>query len=155
MDGKGGNGKVTYTVGDVALMTGFNPRTIREYLRRGLLKGEKTAVGWRFTVEQFVALISHPEVERSIRAKDRGIVLDFLSQKKKAAPAACVILDLPIGPDEEEGLRGKLLSLNWEGLSFRYRLEGTMVRITATGSPDQLTDLLKEMAPGPCDRKDI
>ena len=155
MDGKYESGKGIYTVGDVALMTGLNPRTIREYLRRGLLKGEKTAAGWRFTAEQFVALISHPEVERSIRAKDQGIVLDFLSQKKKAAPAACVILDLPIGPDGEEGLRERLLALNGEGLSFRYRQEGVMARITATGSPNQLADLLKEMAPNPCNRKDI
>lgn len=154
MDGKERNER-TYTVRDVALMTGLNPRTIREYLRRGLLKGERTAAGWRFTVEQFVALISLPEVERSIRAKEQGTVLDFLSQKKKAAPTACVILDIPIEPAGEEALRARLLSMSGEELSFRYRQEGTMARVTATGSPGRLADLLKEMAPDPCNGRDM
>lgn len=154
MDGREGKER-TYTVCDVALMTGLNPRTIREYLRRGLLKGERTAAGWRFTVEQFVALLSRPEVGRSIRAKEQGTVLDFLSERKKAAPAACVILDIPVEPAGEEALRERLLVSNGEGLSFRYRMEGTMARITATGTPARIAALLREIALDPCSGQEL
>ena len=43
----------TYTIQDIAGMTGLNERTIRSYLADGLLKGEKTDGAWRFTAEQF------------------------------------------------------------------------------------------------------
>lgn len=149
------NRKGFCTVNDVAMMTGLNPRTIREYLRRGLLQGEKTASGWRFTGEQFGALISHPEVARSLWAKDQGMVLDFLDKKKKEVPAACVILDLPTEDGQEEILLNKLLALSREGVNFRYRREGTMARITAAGPPARLSAILEEMGPNSCNGKDI
>lgn len=137
----------TYTVGDVAVMTGLNPRTIREYLRRGLLKGEKTSTGWRFTEGQFVELISQPEVERSIRAKDQGMVLDFLAQKRKTDPAVCAILDIPLETGKEEALREKLLELYGKGdFCFRYRVEEAVARVTVVGPPAQVARLLEEMS---------
>lgn len=142
----------TYTVDDVAVMTGLNPRTIRDYLRRGLLNGEKTSAGWRFTERQFVELITRPEVERSIRAKDQGMVLDFLARKRKSTPTVCAILDIPLETGKEEALREKLLELYGKGdFCFRYRMEGTVARITVVGPPAQVAPLLEEMTPPPCE----
>ena len=40
-----------YTVEDIANMTSTTSRTIRNYLKDGLLKGKKIGGQWRFTEE--------------------------------------------------------------------------------------------------------
>lgn len=47
------NTKETYTIQDLAAMTGLNERTIRGYLAGGQLQGSKVGGAWRFTPEQF------------------------------------------------------------------------------------------------------
>ena len=41
-----------YSVRQLAECTGLSDRTIRNYLASGILEGEKTEGGWRFTPEQ-------------------------------------------------------------------------------------------------------
>ena len=40
-----------YTIKDLAQMTMFSTRTIRNYMKMGLLKGEKIEGEWRFSDE--------------------------------------------------------------------------------------------------------
>lgn len=44
-----------FTLAQLAEMTLLTERTLRTYLRTGLLQWEKTARGWRFTREQAFA----------------------------------------------------------------------------------------------------
>ena len=68
----------TYTIQDIAGMTGLNERTIRSYLADGLLKGEKTDGAWRFTAEQFGDFLRQDMVRASVQAKANAVVYDFL-----------------------------------------------------------------------------
>lgn len=125
-----------YTVAQVAVMSGLNPRTVREYLRRGVLTGEKTAEGWRFTPEQVAAFLNDAGVRGSVRAKLQGDVLDFLTQERRSAPALCVIADLPIADQEEEkALRQRLMEASGDLESLRYRFQRGMARVVLTGTP--------------------
>ena len=42
----------TYDLNELAQMTGFTTRTLRTYLKQGLLHGEKVGGVWRFTPEE-------------------------------------------------------------------------------------------------------
>ena len=101
----------TYTIQDIAGMTGLNERTIRSYLADGLLKGEKTDGAWRFTAEQFGDFLRQDMVRASVQAKANAVVYDFLITDRRKESAACLILDQPSAEDQEPGLREALSEL--------------------------------------------
>ena len=94
-----------YTLDDIAMMTGFSTRTLRNYLNQGILKGEKTDGKWQFTAEEIDRFFAEPFVKEGLRIKRNAIVFDFLADRSKQAKSACVILDIPVSMKE-----GKTLS---------------------------------------------
>ncbi len=83
----------TYTINQVASMTGLSTRTIRNYLKSGLVKGEKTDGVWLFSAEDFGDLITNPAIKPSIKAKSNSIVFDFVADDRKKSNKICSILD--------------------------------------------------------------
>ena len=75
--------KETYTIPDIAQMTGLNERTIRNYLSNGQLQGEKVDGAWRFTAEQFSDFLAQDMVRSSVQAKANAIVYDFLITSRR------------------------------------------------------------------------
>ena len=84
-----------YVLQHLVLITGLTDRTLRSYISAGLLQGEKINGLWHFTPEQVENFLRHPAVRPSILTKNNSIVYDFLADGHKAAPEACVILDIP------------------------------------------------------------
>ena len=84
----------TYNINDLALMTGFTTRTLRTYLKEGLLKGEKVNGIWQFSAEEIDRFFREPFVKEGLRIKRSGQVFDFMADQPKAA-RSCVILDIP------------------------------------------------------------
>ena len=139
----------TYSVADIAAMSGLSPRTVRSYLSKGLLQGEKTDGAWRFTPEQFSAFLSQDMVRQSVRAKAHGIVYDHLLQERRQKAEACAILDLPVADNAaEERLREALLpQINALGLTCNYRYDSAhaSVRLILQGLPRALAMLLSRI----------
>ncbi|MDE7043067.1 MAG: helix-turn-helix domain-containing protein [Oscillospiraceae bacterium] len=136
----------TYTIQDIAGMTGLNERTIRSYLADGLLKGEKTDGAWRFTAEQFGDFLRQDMVRASVQAKANAVVYDFLITDRRKESAACLILDQPSAEDQEPGLREALSEqVNRLELRWAYRYRDGMARSILSGPPAALGELLARM----------
>ncbi len=136
----------TYTIQDIAGMTGLNERTIRSYLADGLLKGEKTDGAWRFTAEQFGDFLRQDMIRASVQAKANGVVYDFLMTDRRKESAACLILDQPSAEDQEPGLREALSEqVNRLELRWAYRYQDGMARSILSGPPAALGELLARM----------
>ena len=73
----------TYTLAQIAMMTGFTDRTLRNYLKQGLLEGEKINGAWQFSAEAVDAFFAQPFVKESLRIKRSAAVFDFMGEKKK------------------------------------------------------------------------
>lgn len=84
-----------FTIGDICQCTGLTARTIRNYIRKGMLAGEKVEGIWRFSPEQYDAFMSDPNIKPSLEAKRNALVKDFMAVKGKKSSEMCVILDLP------------------------------------------------------------
>ena len=84
----------TYTINDIATMTGLSTRTVREYMKLGFLSGEKENGVWRFTDEAVGALFANGAVAPSIKAKRNALVYDFMLDEKKKNDELCAVLDL-------------------------------------------------------------
>jgi len=83
----------TYSISDVAKMSGLSTRTIRNYIKTGILNGEKVSGIWQFTSQDFCEFISNSSVKPSIQAHRNGIVYDFMRDDKKETQKICIILD--------------------------------------------------------------
>ena len=136
----------TYTIQDIAGMTGLNERTIRSYLADGLLKGEKTDGAWRFTAEQFGDFLRQDMIRASVQAKANAVVYDFLITDRRKESAACLILDQPSAEGQEPGRREALSEqVNRLELRWAYRYRDGMARSILSGPPAALGELLARM----------
>lgn len=67
-----------YTVEDIARMTMLTTRTIRNYLKDGLLTGRKIGGQWRFTQKDIETLFDNSSVEMDMQNSRRQDVMDFI-----------------------------------------------------------------------------
>ena len=91
-----------YTINEVATMTGLTTRTIRNYLKSGLINGEKINGIWMFSPEDFNAMLNNPAIKPSIQAKNNSVVYDFIADDRKKVNKICTILDLHVEDNEAE-----------------------------------------------------
>lgn len=136
-----------YNINHVAQMTGLSTRTVRNYIKMGLLEGEKVDGVWQFTPEQMTAFWSHPTVRPSIAAKKNAIVYDFMAQRKKSVNSVCVILDLNADDQEAQEISEFFCHRVSEDtsntrFSFEHNLSGT--RVILSGPEDCISKILED-----------
>lgn len=93
--------KKLYTISDLAMMSMLSTRTLRNYIKNGILSGQKCNGIWYFTPEDIDAFFGNPAVAPSIQAKRNAIVSDFILNKGKATNQICMIFDLPNSDGKE------------------------------------------------------
>ena len=132
-----------YTLGHLTQFTGLTDRTLRTYLSKGILEGEKINGVWHFTEAQLDAFMRHPTVRPTLTAKNNSIVYDFLLDTKKPEPRICIILDLP-GADREavsEFFCGAISGGSFRDLRFSF--DGIdSPRVILSGHPDEILSLV-------------
>ena len=135
----------TYTLNDLALMTGFTTRTLRSYLTQGLLKGEKANGVWRFTPDDLDRFFSEPFVKEGLRIKRSSVVFDFLADRSKKAARTCVILDLP-----QPGTEGRKVSdffcrqmKDAKDVVFKFDWDNGHTRVILSGAAEQVARIME------------
>lgn len=139
----------TYNINEVAEMTMLSVRTIRNYLRRGLLKGKLEGGAWCFTEEELSEFFTEDYVKQAAVGKAEGIVARFLDEDKKSMDSLCTIYDMNVREAEEgKSLCEKLLfEINTEEsnrvtCSYRYDAKKGIVRFILSGDADKVWKLL-------------
>ena len=135
-----------YTLNEVAMMTGLNTRTLRNYLKMDVLKGEKIDGIWKFSECEFSDFISNPYVKPSLQAKSKAIVFDFLNEKEKQLNEICTILDLHVDLTESDEIseffcteRNKRPE---EKITFSFERNGAYTRLILRGYEDTVMEIL-------------
>lgn len=140
--------KDSFSINDLALITGLSTRTLRNYLAAGVLKGEKVDGVWTFTDEEVNAFTQNKAVQPSIRAKKNALVFDFMGAKPYNGDKMCVILDLP---SQAEIVTAPMFFCQRISayapeaeLHFAADPLGSGVRLILSGSPRDVMDLLNQ-----------
>lgn len=135
-----------YTINEVAMMTGLTTRTLRNYIKLDILKGEKTDGIWKFTAEEISDFISDPNVKPSIQAKKKSVIFDFLAADKKKVNEMCTILDLYIDEEESEDVSAffcqRISKCESGNIKFTYERNGKNTRIILSGYEDAVMEML-------------
>ena len=135
-----------YTLNEVAMMTGLTTRTLRNYLKMDVLKGEKIDGIWKFTEEEFAEFIQNPYVKPSLQAKNKAIVFDFLAQNEKRTNEICTIIDVCVDSNEAEEISAffceEINKRNEGKINFSYEKNGSYVRVILRGYEDTVMEIL-------------
>nr|MCR4741527.1 helix-turn-helix domain-containing protein [Treponema sp.] len=92
--------KEFYTINELALISGFTTRSLRNFISMGHLNGEKIDGIWQFTSQEIEAFLSNPNVAPGIKSKANALVYDFLADNEKKSNQICSILDYVMDDDE-------------------------------------------------------
>ena len=140
-----------FTVEDIAQMTSLTDRTIRNYLRTGLLKGRKIGGQWRFNMQDIKNFLDSGEVMSTISSEYKQDVLDFIDNvntKISGDRQSCVIIDLYISHDKANSINEKLCELtaldtmHQLRLCYEYSEEYQRARFTVFSSPEIAVKML-------------
>ena len=137
-----------YSLNEIALMTFFSTRTLRNYLNQGILKGEKTDGKWQFTAEEIDRFFAEPFVKEGLRIKRNGIVFDFLADRSKNTKKTCVILDIPVSLKESKTL-SEFFCRQMETVSdavFTFDWNNGSVRIIISGAEESVAKMMEALA---------
>lgn len=84
-----------YTLNEISIITGFTERTLRTYIKDGLLNGVKKKNKWLFTEENLQQFLSQDFIVQGLKIKDNIVVKDFMENVKTNVPKACLVYDFP------------------------------------------------------------
>lgn len=146
-----------YTVEDIANMTSMTSRTIRNYLKDGILKGRKIGGQWRFTEEDIGNFMDSGTVTKDFADKIKQDVLDFIdgvNTEYTGEIQTCAIIDLYQEKDIVESKRDRLVEFinlskddglkpNYMRYLFEYIESESKGRITLFAPPKYLVEALK------------
>ncbi len=138
-----------YTLNDLAMFTGLTTRTLRNYLKIGLLDGEKIDGVWQFTEEQVDAFFKEPNVKPSISAKKNATIYDFMLDESKRTSEICTVLDLCVSDEEAEEVSAFFCNyINQHNeladFSFSYSKIHNGVRVIIKGKEEQVMQILNQ-----------
>ena len=71
----------TYTVSDVARIMHMTERTIRNYLKEGILRGTRVGGQWRFSKEDLDDLIQNSTFRKQVRDNASMIAKNYIDRK--------------------------------------------------------------------------
>lgn len=135
-----------YNINDLAMMTGLTTRTLRNYIKLGVLGGEKIDGSWRFTDEEVDAFFANEGVKQSLRAHRHAAVYDFLADTAKKANRACLILDFAVSDEEGEEISTFFCNkVNADGtdVTFSYSHDRGLSRVILSGSEDSVAEIAR------------
>ena len=94
-----------FTIADIAEMTSLSDRSIRNYLRNGLLTGQKVGGQWRFTSQDIMNFFHRSDVSASVTKQWKLDILDFIDGVNPASEGerqACTVVDLYLSREEAD-----------------------------------------------------
>jgi len=134
-----------YSLNDLALMTGFTTRTLRNYLNQGLLNGEKHNGMWRFTAAEIDRFLREPFVKEGLRIKHNSTIFDFVANRNKTQERSCVILDIPASVKKGEKISEFFCNKmeDVKDVIFRYDWNNGICRIILSGAAGPVAEIMK------------
>ena len=143
--------KDSYSIIDIATMTRLSTRTIRTYIKNGLLNGNKIDGTWIFTEEEVGKFLNEKFVKQSVQIKYDSLVRDFIDNKQKSVNSVCSIFDYLVNNYEEaEVICDKIIeqvNSNLYGeinFTFNYDENNHMARVIVIGQTEHIMKMMQK-----------
>lgn len=133
-----------YDINEISTMTAMTTRTLRTYLKQGILTGTKENGKWMFSEQDIRKFFDSDYVKQGLQIKNHAIVADFVRNLKKEESSACLIYDVPGEEETQKELCRKVLNYINENyreneennqFSYYYDKDAKMGRFVLKGNP--------------------
>lgn len=133
-----------YNINELAVISGFTTRSLRNFITMGHLNGEKIDGMWQFSAEEIDAFLSNPNVAPGIKSKTNAVVYDFMADTEKKTNKICSVLDFVMDADEASEISKYFCNAMKNGIdaAFKYEKHGKNVRIIISGPEDFVLDTI-------------
>lgn len=138
----------SFSLSQLSQMSMLTERTLHNYLQRGLLHGEKTASGWRFSNDDVARFWTQPFVSAAVSSKQLALAEDFLQRRINTAGQICMVYDIKAqSSDEASHLCESFLSAmkKCTDVHFAYRYEKDLMRVTLRGKADEVMTIMSDV----------
>ena len=134
-----------YNLNELAMMTGFTTRTLRNYMNQGLLVGEKVNGAWQFTAAELDRFFGEPYVKEGLRIKRSSLVFDFMADGRKTSERTCVILDIPASVTKGNAISAFICDRIAEvkDINFNFGWDRGTARVILTGAAESVAHIMK------------
>jgi len=122
-----------YTVEEIAEMTSLTTRTIRNYLKDGILKGRKIGGQWRFTEEDVKNFMDSGNIAIEVIDFNKQSITDFLDGVYTDIAGKiqiCSIIDVYYESHEEYEVMMEKRDTFMEDISSRSEKEKQFMKVT-------------------------
>lgn len=135
-----------YTIEQLSIITGLTTRTLRNYIKAGILCGNKEDRVWKFSEEQIQAFISHPSVRPSIQAKHHAIIYDFLAGYENTANEMCILLDLTLDANKAQEIATFFCNAanHSKHIRFAFSYEKPTAHYILKGEEAEIHEIMRE-----------
>lgn len=135
----------TYNLNDLALMTGFTTRTLRNYLNQGILRGEKENGMWQFAAKELDRFFQEPFVKEGLRIKRSSVVFDFMADRNKKQARSCMILDIPASVKKGNDISAFFCDKinDAADVVYHYGWDNGVCRVILSGAADSVAEIMK------------
>ncbi len=134
-----------YNLNQLAMITGYTTRSLRNFIKDGSLAGEKVDGVWTFTEEEISAFLGNPAIRMGLASKQQSLVYDFLADTDKKVNRICVVLDFPVSEDETREIMeffSNEIGSHCHDCAFKYLKEGKISRFVLSGVEDEVSALM-------------
>lgn len=133
------------------MITSLSTRTIRTYIKNGLLNGSKKDRAWIFSKDEVEKFLHEPFVNQGIQIKNNSIVQDFIDNKQKRVNSVCSIFDYLIKSHEEvellcDKITEQINSMQYGEInfSFSYDCKTNIARIIISGETELVMSIMQK-----------
>ncbi|MDE5546180.1 MAG: GNAT family N-acetyltransferase [Anaeroplasmataceae bacterium] len=110
---------IFYDMNTLSMMTSLTTRTLRNYIKLGLLNGQMIKGKWQFSEEDIQNFFKEKFVEAELIIKSKGMVNDYLNTVN--VDASCFVVDLEWNASLEDKIKNVLDIVNQENsVRFSY-----------------------------------
>ncbi|SHO53250.1 class I SAM-dependent methyltransferase [Anaerocolumna xylanovorans] len=142
--------KKIFTIADISKMTGFTDRTIRNYMKRGLLKGSLVKGTWYFDNGNLEDFLEERFVKQGLKGKAESLVEHFLKGRKQAEDTLCSIYNMQFDREEDgkkicDRLLNKINTGGYKEIQFSYHYDkkAGKARIILTGRAEEVAEVIE------------
>ena len=133
-----------YSIKDLSIICGLTERTLRNYLKMGVLRGEKQNGVWRFSEEDIEKFMENDYVSSAVKANRNAVLFDYLNCYPKDENSACIVLHLP--KEEPKAVADFFCEAvnKRSGLKMTYDKKKGVNKVVLIGNEKTVYDVLNE-----------
>lgn len=136
----------TFNINELSMISGFTTRTLRNYIKKGVLQGDIRSGVWVFSEKQLQTFLESPDVLKKTMQKNASIATDFLQHPNLKGNRLCMILDMTAAEAKKKKANSFFCNAVMESegdVRFSSQKYGNRLRVVVAGAEGTVAKIMR------------